>query len=85
MRKYQPLREYLAARQYMPRVRMTFAEVAAVLGAPLPQSASKYREWWANQTDTTNRQWAAAWLDADFAVDALHQDVNNGWVEFVRR
>lgn len=47
MAKYDPLREYLAARQQMPRVQMTFAEVAAVLEEPLPDSAFKYREWWA--------------------------------------
>jgi hypothetical protein len=84
MTKYQPLRDHLTALQHLRRVRMTFSEVAAVLGEPLPESAFKYREWWANQSDTTNRQWAAAWLEAGFVVDAVHQGTNDGWVEFVR-
>ena len=85
MAKYQPLHEYLAARQHMPRVRMTFADVAAVIGDALPRSAFEYREWWANQSNTTRRPQAAAWLDAGFVVDGLHQAASDGWVEFARR
>ena len=84
MAKYDPLREYLAARQHLPQVRMTFAEVAAVLGEPLPESAFKYREWWANQSNTANRQWAAAWLDAGFVVEDVRQESGAGWVLFAR-
>jgi hypothetical protein len=87
MTKYQPLRNYLTARQYMERVRLTFREVVNVLDEPLPSSAYHHREWWANQSDTAKRQWAAAWLDAGFVVDAVHQAPTDldGWVEFVRR
>ena len=84
MTKYEPLHDYLTARQHMQRVRLTFAEVAAVIGDSLPESAFKYREWWANQTNTTNRPQAAAWLAAGFEVDSVHQAPNSGWVEFVR-
>ena len=85
MAKYQPLHEYLVARQHMPRVRMTFADIAAVIGSALPRSAFKHREWWANQSNTTRRSWAAAWLDAGFVVDGLDQAASDGWVEFARR
>jgi hypothetical protein len=85
MAKYDPLREYLTARQHLPRVRMTFAEVAAVLEEPLPDSAFKYREWWANQSNTANRQWAAAWLDAGFVVEDVHQEPGVGWVVFAQQ
>ena len=87
MTKYKPLRDYLTARHTMSRVRMSFREVETILEESLPKSAFRYREWWANQSDTTNRQWAAAWLDAGFAVDTVHQDpaARDGWVEFVRR
>lgn len=82
MTKYQPLREYLAERQHMSRVRMTFAEVAAVIGEALPPSAFKYREWW---SDTTNRSQAAAWMDAGFKVDNVQLAGDSGSVEFLRR
>jgi hypothetical protein len=75
MTKYQPLYEYLVARQSVARVRMTFSEVAEVIGAPLPPSAFNDREWWANQTNTANRPQAAAWLEAGFAVGSVHQEV----------
>jgi hypothetical protein len=84
MTKYEPLKEFLIARQHSPRVEMTFAQVEEVLGQRLPPSAYKHREWWANQSDTTNRQWAAAWLEAGFEVGTLHQNMTDGKVEFVR-
>ena len=85
MAKYEPLQDYLAARRLMGRVRLSFVEVGAVLGKPLPLSAFKYREWWANQSDTSTRPQAAAWLGAGFAVDAIHQERGDGWVEFMWR
>lgn len=83
--KYDPLREHLSGLHGSSRVRMTFAEIAAIIGEALPPAAFKYREWWANQTDTTRRSWAAAWLDAGFKVEDVHQDPESGWVEFVRQ
>lgn len=83
--KYQPLRDYLAAHRAHTRIAMTFAEVIAVLGQQLPASAYKFREWWANQSDTTKRPQAAAWLNAGFVVDGLQQGANDGRVEFVQR
>jgi hypothetical protein len=80
MPKYDPLRDYLAARGHLPEVRLTLAEVGTILGSPLPNSAFDYREWWANQSDTTNRPQAAAWLDAGFVVGEVHQDRATGWV-----
>ena len=63
----------------------TFDVVAAVLDEPLPDSAFKYREWWANQANTANRPQAAAWLDAGFTVSGVHQEPAAGWVEFDRQ
>ena len=85
MAKYQPLYEYLASRQNLLRVWMTFAEVSQVIRAPLPKSAFTYREWWANQTNTAKRPQAAAWRDAGFEVASLYQESASGHVEFVRR
>ena len=84
MSKYEPLREFLAA-QKGTQVRLTFAEVSKILGEPLPTSAFKHRAWWANQSDTTRRQHAAAWFDAGFKVGSVHQLPGAGKVEFVRR
>lgn len=84
MGKYQPLHDYLTARPQVSRVRMTFAEVAEVLGSSLPKSAFTYREWWANQADTRGRPQAAAWQDAGFKVEDVSQEADGGWVVFAR-
>jgi hypothetical protein len=82
MSKYDALRVYLAARgRAGDTIRMSFAEVASVLGTALPRSALEHRAWWANQTDTDGRAQAAAWTDAGFRVAALDQSPG-GWVEF---
>lgn len=41
---------------------MTFSEVAAVIGAALPQSAFNHSAWWG--TDPKHSQ--AVWLDAGY-------------------
>ena len=82
--KYQPLREYLMSHQHLPSVRLTFAEIETLIGGELPDSASKYREWWSNQSDTTNRSQAAAWRHAGFVVSKVHLSSADGWVEFAR-
>jgi hypothetical protein len=87
MTKYEPLRAHLATLADRPRVRMTFAEVATVLGEALQASAFNYSAWWANQSNTANRQWAASWLNAGFVVDGFCQgtDPAECRVEFARR
>lgn len=85
MTKYEPLRAYLVARQHLAKIRMTFAEITGVLGESLPESAFKHAAWWANQTDTTNRSWAAAWIEAGYKVDSVHQTDEPPWVEFIRQ
>lgn len=85
MAKYQPLQAYLVERRHMPRVRMTFAEIGEIIGDSLPKSAFTHREWWSNQSDTTNRPQAAAWTGAGFKVDSVQQLADSGVVEFVAR
>jgi hypothetical protein len=55
---------------------MQFTGIVDVIGASLPPSAFNYREWWANQWDTSNRPHAAAWVDAGFAVGAVDQTID---------
>jgi hypothetical protein len=80
--KYAPLRDHLAAKRDLTRVRLTFAEIETVVGEPLPRSARIYPEWWANQANVANRPQARAWTEAGFAVEDFDQ--TQGWVEFVR-
>jgi hypothetical protein len=44
------------------RLRVSFGEIEAVLGRPLPPSAYKYRAWWSNNPDNNvmTRAWRAA-------------------------
>jgi hypothetical protein len=67
MSKYAPLRDYLM-RQRHREFDMTFREVEAVIGAPLPSSAAR-PQWWANVNDqaTTHVQ-REAWRSAGYDV-----------------
>ena len=83
--KYKPLHDHLAARRHSMYVGMTLGYVEELIGDRLPPSAFKYREWWANQVDTSNRPQAAAWLDAGFEVNSVDQTSLDGRIEFKRR
>ena len=49
-RKYQPLAEYLAA-QPGDAVTLSFAQIEAIIGVPLPASASAYLPvWWTTRS-----------------------------------
>jgi len=84
--KYEPLELHLLA---LPAsvvdVSLSFRQIEKIIGAPLPESAVTYREWWSNQADTLNRPQAYAWTSAGFAVDTVHQDGINAWVQFKRK
>ena len=64
MGKYDPLGERL---RQVPgdQVRLSFAQIEALLGAALPRSAREKRGWWSN--DETGH--AAAWVGAGFEAD----------------
>lgn len=75
MTKYAPLTRHLAARKET-RVQMSFAEIEALLGFPLPQSARTHRPWWANSGHghVQARGWLAAGYqsqDVDLAAECL--------------
>lgn len=82
--KYAPLYRHLSA---MPgsEWRASFAEVEAILGFALPDSARLYRPWWSNQKKGTGHSHALAWqaagwktrevdLEAEALVFARHND-----------
>ncbi len=78
--RYEPLRQHLIDRSE-PVVTMTFAQVERVLGATLPDSARRYRPWWANEEAGTHVH-ARAWLDAGRRT--ANVDLNAATVDFVR-
>ena len=78
--KYDPLAEHLATLAG-DEVCFTFAEIEAMLGAPLPRTAWERSMWWANSHRADHPQ-ARAWLGSGWTVSA---DVNNGTVTFYRR
>ena len=80
MSKYAPLSDFLAA-QPAPLVKLSFAQIERVVGAPLPASARRHCAWWANERIGTHSH-ARAWLDAGYKT--RHLDVNGATVEFVR-
>ena len=83
--KYEPLRAHLAGLTADTReITLTFVELEKILGFPLPNSATKYRPWWANQTDTSNRSQAAAWMSGGWKVDNVAPKRPGGHVRFRR-
>jgi hypothetical protein len=61
--QYQRLERHLQAAG-RPRIEMTFAGVAQVIGERLPDSAYQYPAWWGSDRKHTQ----AAWLDAGYTA-----------------
>jgi hypothetical protein len=72
MNKYYLLTNFLKEQQ-KNIIELTFQEVILIINNPLPESAYKYRPWWAN--DKTHSQ-AQAWLDAGYIIDSVDQYFN---------
>jgi len=68
MSKYEPLGRYLAD-QPGQETPMTFAEVEAVIGAPLPPAAGRYAAWWSN--NSSNNVMTRIWLEAGFRTEKV--------------
>jgi hypothetical protein len=69
--KYVPLREFLENHERRV-VTLSFREIEAMIGAPLPQGARETIEWWA----VTKRQRVQdyAWLSAGWSVYAADRE-----------
>lgn len=61
MSKYASLAAHLRESE-RDSVAMTFEEVEAAIGAPLPASAYRHRSWWSNNpnNNTSNHAWLSA-------------------------
>jgi hypothetical protein len=77
MGKYDPLQQRLVSGAG-GQITLTFVEIDALVGG-LPPSASAYRAFWANQTDTRRRPHANAWTHAGRVVEAVEL---GQWVRF---
>ena len=67
--KYAPLFRHLCALE-VHRWRATFADVEALLGFALPNSARVHRPWWANETNGGHSH-ALAWQAAGWRTSAV--------------
>jgi hypothetical protein len=81
-RKYQPLEEWFrnqpaAAKQ----IELTFDQVEAILGTPLPASATKLSTWWTNVQPRIQSH-RTAWLNNGWTVAEFDQKARR--VSFVR-
>jgi hypothetical protein len=66
-RKYLPLEEWFREQPATTKqIELTFDEVEAILGGPLPKSATRLMTWWTNVQPKIQSH-RTAWL-------------NNGWV-----
>lgn len=78
MGRYDPLRDYLA-RQPGERVPLTFREIEAVVGFPLPKS-KQYPAWWSN--NPSNNPMTKVWLEAGFVTEQV--DISGARLTFRR-
>lgn len=78
--KYEPLLRFLEARGGSTMIRLSFAEIADILGFSLPASARKHQAWWSNTREGHSH--AAAWLDAGWKTEML--DLAGERISFVK-
>jgi len=77
MNKYQGLFDYLSE---IPNekinITLYFSEIEDLIGTKLPNSAKKYRPWWANETEGTHSQ-RLAWMNAGWLVDKVDYETES--------
>jgi hypothetical protein len=81
-RKYLPLDEWFRKQLASEgQIELTFDEVEAILGTPLPKSATKLTTWWTNIQPKIQSH-RTAWLNNGWMVAEF--DLRARWVKFVR-
>jgi hypothetical protein len=68
-KKYDALGQYLKARATQTMVRLTFAEIEAIIASKLPSSAYDHRPWWSN--NPSNNVMTKVWLAAGFETEQV--------------
>ncbi|WP_312474460.1 hypothetical protein [Neobacillus sp.] len=64
MSKYSPLLNYLSNHDGN-HIKLTFNQIETIISDKLPQSASKYREFWSNG----GHSHASSWMEANWRVE----------------
>lgn len=77
--KYWPLFQRLR-QSGQDEMTLSLAEIEALLGGPLPESAHTSRGWWSNRSSGPVQ--ASAWMEAGYHVTGL--DLGQGFVTFRR-
>ena len=81
-RKYLPLDEYFRNQPAKTnQIELTFDEVEAILGSPLPKSATRLTTWWTNVQPKIQSH-RTAWLNHGWVVAEF--DLGARRVKFVR-
>ena len=65
---YEPITEYLCGARE-DSLRLTFGQVERIISRPLPKSAYRYREWWAN--NPTGHSHARSWIAAGWQTEKV--------------
>ncbi|MEB3212840.1 MAG: helix-turn-helix transcriptional regulator [Leptolyngbyaceae bacterium] len=76
--KYYPLFQYLND-STEDAIRLTFAEIEAIMNASLPASAGDRQNWWSNR-DSPSALQASAWISAGYHVETV--DLHEQTVQF---
>jgi hypothetical protein len=69
--KYDALREHLANAE-AEAVFLTFAEIEAIIGDRLPDSARSHLAWWANASAETGHPYSEAWTSTGRKASAVN-------------
>ena len=81
-KKYLPLDEWFRKQPVTAKkIKLTFDQVEAILGTPLPKSASKLTTWWTNVHPKIQSH-HTAWLNHGWIVEEF--DLQTRRVTFVR-
>ncbi len=84
--KYERLEDHLRREKLnsdSKTVSLSFKQIEAIIGAPLPRSAYDYQAWWANQV--SNHPQTKSWLSAGYKVQSVNQHRTSGSVVFERK
>ena len=80
--KYLPLEDWFRKQPATKkRLTLTFEQVEAILGHPLPASATKLKTWWTNVQPKIQSH-RTAWLNNGWIV--IESDQEARWVKFAR-
>lgn len=80
--KYLPLEDWFRKQPATKKqIKLTFDQVEAILGNPLPKSATKLQTWWTNVQPRIQSH-RTAWLNNGWMVAEFDQQAR--WVKFVR-